>query len=200
MAFLSVCLTAEGSCRRLTKLLAGCWLRLTNDFLWATRVFVGTLASGGYRIGGIEVELSGEAFGKALKGWVDCVAERADGTQAIVDFKYGGRSKYHSLIENGEAVQLATYAYGRSTAEGRFPGVAYLVLSDGLLYTPSSSPVEGDGNRSVIEAPSIEEVWQRFSAAINNADGWRNSDDPVPARPLQSPSDYQTLCGLQEIN
>ena len=86
--------------------------------------------------------------------------------------------------------------------------------------------MEGDGNRSVIEAPAIEQVWQRFSAAINNADSWRSSNDPVPARPLQSPSDwpegatilldekikvgqvqnackycsYQTLCGLQEIN
>ena len=200
--------------------------QLRSEMENATRVFVGTLASGGYRIAGIEVELSGEAFGKTLNGWIDCLAERDDGSQAIVDFKYGGRSKYHSLIENGEAVQLATYAYGRSTAEGTFPGVAYLVLSDGLLYTPSGSPVEGDGNRSVIEAPAIEEVWQRFSAAINNADSWRSSNDPVPARPLQSPSDwpegatilldekikvgqvqnackycsYQTLCGLQEIN
>ena len=143
-----------------------------------------------------------------------------------MDFKYGGRAKYHSLIENGEAVQLATYAFGRSTAGGTFPAVAYLVLSDGLLYTPSGSPIEGDGNRSVIDAPAIQTVWQQFSEAINNADGWRTSDDPVPARPLQEPSDwpdgasilldeklkadnvqsvcrycsYQRLCGLKETN
>ena len=199
--------------------------QLRSDMENATRVFVGTLASGGYRIVGIEVELTGEALGKALNGWIDCLAQRDDGSEAIVDFKYGGRAKYHSLIEKGEAVQLATYAYGRSTAEGTFPAVAYLVLSDGLLYTPSGSSVEGDGNRSVIDAPAIETVWQNFSAAINNADGWRTSDAPVPARPLQEPSEwphgvtilldenpkadsvqsvckycsYQCLCGLKEI-
>ena len=200
--------------------------QLRSEMENATRVFVGTLASGGYRIAGIEVELTGEAFGKSLNGWIDCLAERDDGSQAIVDFKYGGRAKFHSLIENGEAVQLATYAYGRATSDGTFPAVAYLVLSDGLLYTPSGSPVQGDNNRSVIDAPAIQTVWQQFSEAINNADGWRTSDDPVPARPLQEPSQwpdgvsisldeklksgndqpvckycsYQRLCGLQEIN
>ena len=164
--------------------------RLRSELENATRVLVGTLASGGYRIIGIEVELSGEAFGKSLNGWIDCVAEREDGEEAIIDFKYGGRSKYHSLIEDGKAVQLATYAYGRSTASGRFPGVAYLVLSDGLLYTPSGSPVHGDGNRAVINAPAIQTVWQQFSDAIDKADGWLTSDDPVPARPLQEPSQW----------
>lgn len=200
--------------------------QLRSEMENATRVFVGTLTSGGYRIVGIEVELTGEAFGKTLNGWIDCIAQRDDGRQAIVDFKYGGRAKYHSLIEDGEAVQLATYAYGRSTPDGTFPAVAYLVLSDGLLYTPSGSAIEGDGNRSVIDAPAIQTVWQQFSEAINNADGWRTSDDPIPARPLQEPSDwpdgasilldekikadnvqavckycsFQLLCGLQEIN
>ena len=200
--------------------------QLRSEMENATRVFVGTLESGGYRIVGIEVELTAEAFGKSLNGWIDCLAQRDDGTQAIVDFKYGGRGKYHALIEDGEAVQLATYAYGQSTASGTFPGVAYLVLSDGLLYTPSESPIEGDGNRSVIDAPAIQTVWQQFSSAITGADSWRNSDDPVPARPLQEPTDwpegtsivldeklksgnvqtvckycsYQRLCGLQETN
>ncbi|MFP6765065.1 MAG: PD-(D/E)XK nuclease family protein, partial [Planctomycetaceae bacterium] len=159
--------------------------RLRSELENATRVLVGTLASGGYRITGIEVELTGEAFGKSLNGWIDCLAERSDGAEAIIDFKYGGRSRYHSLIEDGKAVQLATYAYGRATASGRFPAVAYLVLADGLLYTPSAGPVQGDGHRAVINAPAIQSVWQQFSDAIDKADDWLTSDDPVPARPLQ---------------
>ena len=164
--------------------------RLRSQLENATRVLVGTLASGGYRITGVEVELEGEAFGKSLKGWIDCVATRENGEEAIIDFKYGGRSKYHSLIEDGKAVQLATYAYGRSLTSGRYPGVAYLVLADGLLYTPSESPVLGDGHRAVINAPAIQTVWQQFSDAIDNADGWLTSDEPVPARPLQEPSQW----------
>ncbi|MEQ8854786.1 PD-(D/E)XK nuclease family protein [Gimesia sp.] len=199
--------------------------QLRSEIENATRVFVGALASGGYRITGIEVELSGDAFGKSLNGWIDCVAQRADGEEAVIDFKYGGRSKYYSLIEDGKAVQLATYAYGRSTASGRFPGVAYLVLSDGLLYTPSESPVLGDGNRAVINAPAIQMVWQQFSDAIGKADDWLTTDAPVPARPLQESSEwpdgativletnlkdnqtqsvckycnFKSICGIQEI-
>lgn len=164
--------------------------RLRSELENATRVLVGTLTSGGYRIVGIEVELSGEAFGKSLKGLIDCVAERDNGDEAIIDFKYGGRSKYYSLLKDGKAIQLATYAYGRSTVHGTFPAVAYLVLSDGLLYTPSESPLHGDSNRSLINGPAIQTVWQQFTDAIDKADDWLTSDAPVPARPLQDPTQW----------
>jgi hypothetical protein len=98
--------------------------------------------------------------------------------------------KYYSLIENGKAVQLATYAYARSTERGTFPAVAYLVLADGLLYTPSESPVAGDANHSIIKAPAIQTVWQRFSDALDNAGDWLTSDAPVPARPMQDNSQW----------
>jgi len=162
--------------------------RLRSELENATRVLVETLAAGGYRIAGVEVELNGEAFGKSLRGWIDCLATRDDGAEAVIDFKYGGRSKYLSLIEDGQAVQLATYACGRATHTGRFPAVAYLVLADGLLYTPSESPVCGAPQRAVIPAPSIQTVWNRFADAIDRADGWLTSDEPVPARPLQDPA------------
>jgi hypothetical protein len=200
--------------------------RLRSELANATRVLIGTLASGGYRIVGVEVELTGDTFGKSLKGSIDCVAARDNGEEAIIDFKYGGRSKYYSLISDGKAVQLATYAYGRSQERGTFPAVAYLVLSDGLLYTPSGSPVQGDANRSVIHGPAIQTVWQDFSDAVQKADQWLVSDSPVPARPLQDSSqwpsgaamvldaklkadklqdvckycDYQRICGLQETS
>ena len=199
--------------------------KLRKELEHATRVLVGSLASGGYRILGIEVELSGQAFGKPLMGSIDCVAERDGGDEAIIDFKYGGRSKYHSLIADGRAVQLATYAYGRFTASGKFPAVAYLVLADGLLYTPSGSPIGGDANRSVIDGIGIEVVWDRFADAIEKADDWLSGDTPVPARPLLEPEcwpegsqlvlktdlkgndpqevckycEYALICGLQEL-
>jgi len=163
---------------------------LRHELANATRVLIGVLASGNYHIAGIEVELTGQAFGKSLNGSIDCLAARDDGAEAIVDFKYGGRSKYCSLIEEGKAVQLATYAYGRSLATGTFPAVAYLVLSDGLLYTPSQGPVAGNGGRSIVDAPAIRTVWQQFSAALDKADAWLTSGDPVPARPLQEPSEW----------
>jgi RecB family exonuclease len=164
--------------------------RLRSQIENATRIFINTLSSGGYRIVGIEVELAGTAFGKPLKGWIDCVAKRDTGEEAIIDFKHGGRSKYHALIAEGRAVQLATYAYGRSAAGGAFPAVAYLVLSDGLLFTPSGSAVQGDAHRAIINAPAIQTVWQKFSDALEAAGDWLTSGAPVPARPLQDASEW----------
>jgi ATP-dependent helicase/nuclease subunit B len=164
--------------------------RLRSQIENATRVFVSTLASGGYRIVGIEVALAGNAFGKPLNGWIDCVAKRNNGEEAIIDFKYGGRSKYHALIAEGRAVQLASYAYGRSTAGGAFPAVAYLVLSDGLLFTPSGSAVHGTAQHASINAPAIQTVWQKFSDAVEAAGDWLRSGAPVPARPLQDSSEW----------
>ena len=200
--------------------------KLRGELEHATRILINTLAAGGYRIVGIEVALSGKAFEKELRGWIDCVAERQDGQQAIIDFKYGGRNKYRKLLEQGKAVQLATYAIGRKSADGTFPAVAYLLLADGLLYTPSGSPIAGDGNHWMIDGPAIETVWQVFAQTIGRADRWLQGAEPVPARPLQDPSewpegtsivlednlrnessqevcrycDYKHLCGLKEVS
>jgi hypothetical protein len=128
------------------------------------------------------------------------------------------------MISDGQSVQLATYAYSRSPDDTTFPAVAYLILSDAQLLTPSGSPVVGSDGGSAIAAPPIRTVWEQFSQAIEAGDGWLTAGDTVPARPLQSPSewprgaelvldadlqdgdrqsvcrycDYQRLCGLQE--
>lgn len=162
--------------------------RLRSQLENATRIFVNILATGGYRVVGIEVEVAGQAFGKPLNGWIDCLAKRTNGEEAIIDFKYGGRSKYHKLIKEGRAVQLATYAHGRSTAGGAFPAVAYLILSDGLLFTPSGSAVRGTAQHAINNAPAIQTVWQKFSDALEAAGDWLKGRAPVAARPLQDAS------------
>ncbi len=164
--------------------------RLEEQLLNATRSLIRTLAPGGYRITGLEVELDGEAVGSRLAGSIDCLAEREDGSEAIIDFKYGGRSKYYNLIAEGKAVQLATYAYGRAQVTGRFPAVAYLVLSDGLVYSPSGSAIEQVDPRSQIDAVAISDVWQAFADALREADTWLRDAAPVPARPLLPVSEW----------
>lgn len=197
---------------------------LRRELVHATRILIGTLASGGYRVKGIEVEVQGEAFGKPLAGSIDCLIEDVDGNEGIIDFKYGGK-KYERMIADGEAVQLATYAYSRSIATARFPAVAYLVLADGLLITPSGGPIDGDGSRTVVEGPGILAVWEQFQASITDAEEWLTTNGQIPARPLQGSDewpagativletnlkpnetqsvckycDYQHLCGLRQL-
>lgn len=164
--------------------------KLRTELINATRALVAALSSGGYRITGIEVEVEGEAFGKPLTGWIDCLAVRDDAREAVIDFKYAGRQKYRKLIEDGRAVQLAAYAHSRAQGVRPYPAVAYLVLADAQLYTPCGSPLSGDATRYVVDGPAIEVVWDRFSQAIIAADSWLAGEQPIPARPLQPPAEW----------
>lgn len=156
--------------------------KLRNQLVGATRTLISSLIEGGYKTIDIEVDLSGEAFGKTLVGSVDCVATKANGSEAIIDFKYSGK-RYREMLQDGRAVQLATYAYGRSK-EGTFPGVAYLIIADGSLCTPEHSPIVKSSKTDVVDGPSIQSVWDAFDRAVTDADSWLAGDDPVPARPL----------------
>jgi hypothetical protein len=110
-----------------------------------------------------------------------------------VDFKYAGRKKFYDMVtkrKSVQSVQLATYAFSRSRGSGNFPAVAYLVLSDGTIFTPMGSPLAGVPTAEVIDGPSIERVWNNFSTAIAGAESWLTTDDPVPARPIQDVDDW----------
>jgi ATP-dependent helicase/nuclease subunit B len=198
--------------------------RFRRELERSTRVLAEMLTRGGYRILGFEVAVEGSALDRPLTGRVDCLAQQEGGAEAVLDFKYGGRTKYQEALKEGRAVQLATYAHGRSQVIGSQPAVAYLILSDGLLYTPRASAVAGAGSDAVVSGPGIQEVWLRFATALNRAGDWLNSGAPVPARPLQEAGlwpegttlvlkdklkegerqavcrycDYQRLCGLEE--
>jgi len=163
-------------------------LQLRSELLSAARTLVRALRQGGYQVVGMELETGGSISGRSLLSYIDCLARREDGSEAVVDFKYGGVTKYRELLETGRAVQLATYAYTRSQeAGGSFPAVAYLVLSAGVLYTPTGSPLHGAGATETIQGPAISEVWQRLTDALARADGWLTGREPVAARPLLAP-------------
>jgi len=156
--------------------------KLRGQLLGATRTLISALRDGGYEQIDIEVDLAGEAFGKELVGSVDCVATKSNGSEAVIDFKYSGK-RYREMLKDGNAIQLATYAYGRSEGNG-FPSVAYLIISDGSLCTPEGSPIARTSKTDLVDGPSIQAVWTEFEQAVNAADSWLSGDTAVPARPL----------------
>lgn len=164
--------------------------RLKAELIKATRLFVETLAAGGYTRVQIEVPVEGSAFGKEMRGSIDCVASSEDNREAVVDFKYAGRKKFHDMISEGKSVQLATYAHSRGQSSEHYPAVAYLVLSDGKFFTPSGSAIDGVDQSLILDGPSIEQVWSEFSHAIGQAEDWLTTDALVPARPLQLIDDW----------
>ena len=203
--------------------------RLRDSLCSAARVLVNSLQAGGYRIQGFEVEVSGSVHGRELIGSIDCLAARDDGREAVIDFKYGGGKKYNDLIQDGRAVQLATYAYGRSqqAASGMgFPAVAYLVIEDARIISPHCDRLVGAAGG--IQARGIATVWEAFAESLARAEGWLTHQVPIPARPLQPAEEwpkgvdlvlrglaknssandtqevckycgYQILCGIKEL-
>jgi len=166
-------------------------LQLADELVRATRTLVEILRSGGYRVTGMEIPVEGTVQGRELQGSIDCLLRRDDGEEAVLDFKYRDSAdrKYRRFLEQGHAVQLATYAHSRSQASGgAIPAVGYLILADGLLYTPAGSRLRGQASLTIVEGPGISEVWAAFATALQNAEEWLTGTVPIPARPLQDPA------------
>ena len=165
--------------------------RLRESLCSATRELLNALHAGGYRIDGMEVEVTGNVNGCDLIGSIDCLAVREDGKEAVIDFKFAGRRKYQ-LIRTGRAVQLATYLRRRSQrpdAGGAHPAVAYLIIDEARIVSPGENHLVGAHDRDLIPAaPGIDTVWNAFASRLATAESWLTNQIPVPARPLQ-PSD-----------
>lgn len=167
--------------------------KLRRELISATEVLIQTLRAGSYRIVGLEVEVAGKFGGRDLNGRIDCLAAGQDGKEALVDFKYGGTTKYRQMLQEGRSIQLAAYAYSRHQTTGGgspFSDVAYLVLSAARLYTPKGSPIRGDGGREVVEGPGIRQVWEDFTRVLTTSEDWLRGAAPIPARPLQSAAEW----------
>ncbi len=172
-------------------------LAMKKELIDSAALLVKTLRAGGYRVAAMEAHVHGEIAGRKLIGFIDCLARRPDGGEAVIDFKYAGR-KYRSLLAEGRAVQLATYAAARAQEAGvESVAVAYLILCDSRLHTPEGSPLAGSRRGDIVGgAPGIESVWNDFVAAIEAADGWLAGDEPIVARPLQDPEAWPEGCEL----
>lgn len=166
--------------------------QLRNELQRATRVFVEALHAGDYRVVEMEHSLRAEIEDRRLFGRIDSILESDEG-EAVIDFKYGGITKYRELLDEGRAIQLAVYAAGRAeeTQADEMPEVGYLILSSARLYTPEGSPLQGvPADRQIDEAPGINTGWQRFQTALERSRGWLEGDTPVPARPLKDEEEW----------
>lgn len=197
--------------------------QLRRELLASTRGLMQTLRRGGYRILGLEVPIESTLHGRKLRGYVDCLLVNADQNESVVDFKYGGPTKYRALIEQGRAVQLATYAGARHRQSGLqdFPRVGYLIISTAEVLTPEHHGLLGAEEREQVPgAPSIQQVWIAFQDALAGAEEWFETGE-IPIRPRQSTLDwprgadlvldakdrpsicdycrFDALCGMKEV-
>ncbi|MEK6543386.1 MAG: PD-(D/E)XK nuclease family protein, partial [Elusimicrobiota bacterium] len=164
-------------------------LALRTQIEKSVRALCGVLERGKYKMSGFEVTPHAKLLGKEFNGRIDCLLTGKDDSLAIIDIKYAGIRKFPALLEDGAATQLATYAAAlaqeRTNGEVKEIAAGYFIIDRARLLTPGTGALAGsDVSEQIEEAPSFEQVWNNFTAALKQAEGWLESGD-IPVRPLQ---------------
>lgn len=111
-----------------------------------------------------ELELKGSYSGGEILGYADLVLTNAQGHHAIVDMKWGGKSKYTKKMTENTHLQLGIYAEILRQQTGKWPEVGYYILAESKLITQHDNyfPDASIANKSIDE--STPHLWERFKA------------------------------------
>lgn len=77
----------------------------------------------------------GEFDGGGLQGSIDLLATRADGNEAVVDIKWGGRRYRRDALLADRYLQLAVYHHLRREQTGRSPALSYFIVNDAHMLS-----------------------------------------------------------------
>jgi ATP-dependent helicase/nuclease subunit B len=122
----------------------------------------------------MESHAEGLFVGGALAGYLDLLASKADGSEAVIDIKWGSASYRKKSITESRYLQLAIYAKLRRLANGSFPKVGYFVIASQELlmldcdYFPNAESIEPDNEENIAEFWwRFEKSWQQRREQLN---------------------------------
>ena len=146
--------------------------RFTTQLQASLTTLVEHLQSAGVVSVQMELWQEGKYAGGKLNGSIDILATRADGQEAVVDIKWGGkRYRRDSLLENS-FLQLATYAQLRRNNGAELPpALSYFIVTDSHMlslnhgFFPNAEIIKPEDEIS----PTA--FWQQFE----NSWHWRKS-------------------------
>ena len=111
----------------------------------------------------MEQELQGSFSGGRLTGSIDLLALGADGREAVVDIKWGGRKYRRQSLLDGSFLQLAVYAQLRRAAGvSQSPCLSYFIVSDAHMLSLNHTFFPA---AEIVAPPADagpEEYWHRF--------------------------------------
>jgi hypothetical protein len=122
----------------------------------------------------MEVQQEGTFIGGPLNGSIDLLATRADGTEAVVDIKWGGKKyRRESLLAN-DYLQLATYAQLRRNNDAALsPALSYFIVMDATLlslnhtFFPNAEILQPEGDENAAQYwQRVEQSWQWRNAQL----------------------------------
>jgi len=152
------------------------------------------------------------AGGPEVHGFVDLLAEDAEGGQVVLDLKWTRGRHHREDLAAGRAVQLATYVAALGDDAPRPPRAGYVRLLQQEFVSLRSDGLEG----ARVDGPPLAQTWadtleawrtwtRRAAAGTLLAAGVAGADDAYPddPEPLREPNcrfcDYAGLCHLGEV-
>ncbi|MBK6511884.1 MAG: hypothetical protein IPG06_22250 [Haliea sp.] len=92
----------------------------------------------------------------------------ADGTEAVVDIKWGGRNYRRKSLLANSCLQLATYSQlRRGNGAAQSPALSYFIVMDSTMLSPR--PRVFPPNAEILQPGSEEnaaQYWQRFERTL----------------------------------
>ncbi|MBK6740472.1 MAG: PD-(D/E)XK nuclease family protein [Haliea sp.] len=116
-------------------------------------------------VASVQMELGqeGQFAGGLLNGSIDLLATRSDGTEAVVDIKWGGRNYRRKSLLANSYLQLATYAQlRRGNGAAQSPALSYFIVMDSTMLSLGHAFFP---NAEILQPGSEEnaaQYWQRF--------------------------------------
>jgi hypothetical protein len=103
--------------------------------------------------------------GGALTGYIDLLVTRGDGSEAVVDVKWGGLNyRIESLLES-QYLQLATYGlFRRQEAGGAVPSLSFFIVESADMLSLNHDFFPGALSLTPRNGEGWGEFWARFEA------------------------------------
>lgn len=131
--------------------------RYRLDVCRAVETLISAIDKAGLTVVATEGEVDGKDLdGIPFRGYIDLMLEDDEGNTFVIDLKWSGSTKYKKQeVEEGKALQLASYAWLLRKDNGDWAPGAYFMLAQGELLTDDSR-----FESKLIESPrSAKEVW-----------------------------------------
>ncbi|WGL16268.1 PD-(D/E)XK nuclease family protein [Microbulbifer bruguierae] len=165
----------------------------------------------------MESPQSGDFIGGQLRGSIDLLATNVDGHEAVIDIKWSGYKYRKQSWEEGNYLQLVTYAHLRRQITGRIPALAYFtvserqLLSNSVEYFPKAQLVADVDNLAIAEYwKQLEDTWKwrREQLGMGRVEvtvsGTEPTEESQPDTGVDIPetsdtfNDYAALTGWEE--
>jgi hypothetical protein len=122
----------------------------------------------------VQMELWQEGLfvGGKLNGSIDVLATRADGQEAVVDIKWGGKKYRREALLGNSYLQLATYAQLRTNNGATWsPALSYFIVQDGHMLSLDHEFFPNAEIHKPAGEENTAQFWQRFEQSWR----WRKS-------------------------